>query len=36
MNHYQQSFIVKANPAAVYAALTTAEGLRELKPETRR
>lgn len=28
MNHYKQSFIVKANPAMVYAALTTAEGLR--------
>lgn len=28
MNHYLQSFIVKANPATVYAALTTAEGLR--------
>lgn len=28
MNHYQQSFIAKADPAAVYAALTTPEGLR--------
>lgn len=28
MNHYQQSLVVEANPAAVYAALTTAEGLR--------
>lgn len=28
MNHYQQSFTAKANPAAVYAALTTPEGLR--------
>lgn len=28
MNHYQQSFIVKQNPAAVYAALTKPEGLR--------
>lgn len=28
MNHYQQSLIVKANLAATYAALTTAEGLR--------
>lgn len=27
MNHYQQSFIAKANPATVYAALTTPEGL---------
>lgn len=28
MNHYQQSFIVKANPAIVYAALTTTKGIR--------
>lgn len=28
MNHYQQSFIVNANPGTVYAALTTPEGLR--------
>ena len=28
MNHYQEHFIVKARPAEVYAALTTAEGLR--------
>lgn len=28
MNHYQQSLVIEANPAAVYAALTTPEGLR--------
>ena len=28
MNHYQQSLVVTATPATVYAALTTAEGLR--------
>ena len=28
MNHYQQSFIVKANPAIIYAALTTTKGVR--------
>jgi uncharacterized protein YndB with AHSA1/START domain len=28
MNHYQQSLTVAATPAAVYAALTTTEGLR--------
>jgi len=28
MSHYQQSLILEANPAAVYAALTTPEGLR--------
>jgi len=28
MNHYKQSFIIKANPAMVYAALTTPRGLR--------
>ena len=27
MNHYQQSLITRANPATVYAALTTTEGL---------
>jgi uncharacterized protein YndB with AHSA1/START domain len=28
MNHYQQSLVLETNPASVYAALTTAEGLR--------
>lgn len=28
MDHYQQSFIAQAPPAALYAALTTPEGLR--------
>jgi uncharacterized protein YndB with AHSA1/START domain len=28
MNHYQQSLLIEASPGAVYAALTTAEGLR--------
>ncbi len=28
MNHYRQSLVLEANPGAVYAALTTAEGLR--------
>ena len=28
MNHYQHSFIAKAKPAAVYAALTTPQGVR--------
>jgi len=28
MNHYQQSFIVKANPTTVYTALTTTKGVR--------
>ena len=28
MNHYQQSLVVDATPATVYAALTTPEGLR--------
>ncbi|MES2900469.1 MAG: SRPBCC domain-containing protein [Pseudomonadota bacterium] len=28
MNHYQHTMTLKASPAAVYAALTTAEGLR--------
>jgi uncharacterized protein YndB with AHSA1/START domain len=28
MNHYQQTLALKASPAAVYAALTTPEGLR--------
>jgi len=28
MNHFQQSLLLEASPAAVYAALTTAEGLR--------
>jgi uncharacterized protein YndB with AHSA1/START domain len=28
MNHYRNSLVIKANPAAVYAALTTREGLR--------
>jgi uncharacterized protein YndB with AHSA1/START domain len=28
MNHYQQSLTIAATPAAVYAALTTTEGLR--------
>lgn len=28
MNHYQQSLILEADPAAVYAALTTPAGLR--------
>lgn len=27
MSHYQQSLVLEANPAAVYAALTTPEGL---------
>lgn len=27
MNHFQQSLIIKANPAKVYAALTTPQGL---------
>jgi uncharacterized protein YndB with AHSA1/START domain len=27
MMHYQQSFIVKASPSAIYAALTTPDGL---------
>ena len=28
MSHYQQSLVLEANPATVYAALTTPEGLR--------
>ena len=28
MSHYQRSLVLKASPAAVYAALTTPEGLR--------
>jgi uncharacterized protein YndB with AHSA1/START domain len=28
MNHYQHSLVIDASPAAVYAALTTPEGLR--------
>ena len=28
MSHYQTSLVLEANPAAVYAALTTPEGLR--------
>jgi uncharacterized protein YndB with AHSA1/START domain len=28
MNHYQQTLVIDAAPSAVYAALTTAEGLR--------
>ena len=28
MNHYQQSLVIEAAPAAVYAALTTPQGLR--------
>lgn len=28
MSHYQTSLVLEANPVAVYAALTTPEGLR--------
>ena len=28
MNHYQQSLVIEASPAVIYAALTTAQGLR--------
>ena len=28
MNHYQQTFVINADPSAVYAAISTQEGLR--------